>query len=209
MRQVAARVHAPYTGSGWMPLRDSYGRILRQPLAAKAGIEKRVHPHGLRHGWAAAHVQAGTSLNAIQQLLGHRSLHTTSVYLKHIAPAAAIARGHGQVRALGGGALTKSVAEHALAKAAEKRTALLQVSSVDGPARPRAAHRRSQEARSHEPVHSAGRGPADSGSPCAALGTFFDLTTYVGAFCAPQRHGEQLAHDARRLDQLRGTIGSN
>jgi site-specific recombinase XerD len=53
--------------------------------------EKRVHPHGLRHGWAPAQVQAGTSLNAIQQLLGHRSLHTTSVYLQHIAPAAAVA----------------------------------------------------------------------------------------------------------------------
>jgi hypothetical protein len=36
-------------------------------------------------------VQAGTSLNAIQQLLGHRSLHTTSVYLQHIGPAAAVA----------------------------------------------------------------------------------------------------------------------
>jgi site-specific recombinase XerD len=36
-------------------------------------------------------VQSGTSLNAIQQLLGHRSLHTTSGYLQHIAPATAIA----------------------------------------------------------------------------------------------------------------------
>jgi site-specific recombinase XerD len=36
-------------------------------------------------------VQSGTSLNAIQQLLGHCSLHTTSVYLEHIAPAAAVA----------------------------------------------------------------------------------------------------------------------
>jgi site-specific recombinase XerD len=36
-------------------------------------------------------VQAGTSLNAIQQLLGHRSLHTTSVYVSHIAPMTAVA----------------------------------------------------------------------------------------------------------------------
>jgi Phage integrase family len=64
-------------------------RALCNRLAAKAGIDKRVHPHGLRHGWALAQVQSGTSLNAIQQLLGHRSLHTTSVYLQHIAPAAA------------------------------------------------------------------------------------------------------------------------
>jgi site-specific recombinase XerD len=73
------------------PLWDSYVRTLCKRLAAKAGIEKRVHPHGLRHGWALGQVQSGTSLNAIQQLLGHRSLHTTSVYLQHIAPAAAVA----------------------------------------------------------------------------------------------------------------------
>jgi len=35
--------------------------------------------------------RASEALNAIQQLLGHRSLHTTSVYLQHIAPAAAVA----------------------------------------------------------------------------------------------------------------------
>jgi site-specific recombinase XerD len=69
----------------------SYVRTLCEGLAAKAGIEKRVHPHGLRHGWTLAQVQSGTSLNTIQQLLGHRSLHTTSVYLQHIAPAKAVA----------------------------------------------------------------------------------------------------------------------
>jgi len=73
------------------PLWDSYARALCKRLATKAGVEKRVHPHGFRHGWALAQVQSGTSLNAIQQLLGHRSLHTTSVYLQHIAPAAAVA----------------------------------------------------------------------------------------------------------------------
>jgi site-specific recombinase XerD len=78
------------------PLWDSYVRALCKRLAAKAGIEKRVHPHGLRHGWALAQVQAGTSLNAIQQLLGHRSLHTTIVYLQHIAPAAAVAEAIGK-----------------------------------------------------------------------------------------------------------------
>jgi hypothetical protein len=61
------------------PLWDSYVRELCKRLAAKARIEKRVHPHGLRHGWALGQVQAGTSLNAIQQLLGDRSPHTTSV----------------------------------------------------------------------------------------------------------------------------------
>jgi site-specific recombinase XerD len=73
------------------PLWDSYVRALCKRLAAKAGVEKRVHPHGCRHGWALGQVRAGVSLNAIQALLGHRSLHTTSVYLQHIAPAAAVA----------------------------------------------------------------------------------------------------------------------
>jgi len=40
--------------------------------------------------------QSGTSLNAIQQLPGHRSLHTTSVYLQHIAPAAPVAEAMGK-----------------------------------------------------------------------------------------------------------------
>jgi len=63
---------------------ESFGTLCNQ-LAAKAGIEKRVHPHGFWHGWALGQVQAGVSLNAIQALLGHRSLHTTSVYLQHAA----------------------------------------------------------------------------------------------------------------------------
>jgi site-specific recombinase XerD len=73
-----------------MMMWDSYVRTPCKQLAKKAGLEKR-RPHSLRQGWALAQVQSGTSLNAIQVLLGHRSLHTTSVYLHHIAPAAAVA----------------------------------------------------------------------------------------------------------------------
>src|SRR5262245_39327971 len=50
------------------PLWDSYVRTLCKRLAAKAGIEKRVHPHGFRHGWALGQVEGGTSLPVIQQL---------------------------------------------------------------------------------------------------------------------------------------------
>ena len=82
------------------PLWDSYVRTPASGSRQKAGIEKRVHPHGLRHGWALAQVQSGTSPNAIQQLLGHRSLHTTSVYLQHIAPAAAVAEATSKTRHL-------------------------------------------------------------------------------------------------------------
>jgi site-specific recombinase XerD len=73
------------------PLWDSYVRTLCKRLAAKAGVEKRVHPHGFRHGWALGQVESGTSLPVIQQLLGHSSLSTTATYVSDIAPAKAVA----------------------------------------------------------------------------------------------------------------------
>jgi integrase/recombinase XerD len=73
------------------PLWDSYVRTLCKRLAVKAGVEKRVHPYGFRHGWALGQVESGTSLPVIQQLLGHSSLSTTATYVSHIAPAKAVA----------------------------------------------------------------------------------------------------------------------
>lgn len=55
-------------------------------LAAKAGIEKRVHPHGLRHSRAVDLVRNGTPLPIIQRAYGHTSLQTTQTYVSHIAP---------------------------------------------------------------------------------------------------------------------------
>jgi site-specific recombinase XerD len=75
---------------------DSYIRTLCKRLAAKAGVEKRVHAHGLRHGWAVSQVESGTSLPVIQQLLGHASLATTATYVSHIAPAKAVAEANGR-----------------------------------------------------------------------------------------------------------------
>jgi site-specific recombinase XerD len=67
------------------PLQAGYVRALLPRLARKAGIEKRVHPHGLRHTCAAELAIEGVPVPLIQQL-GHASLHTTTVYLRHIAP---------------------------------------------------------------------------------------------------------------------------
>ena len=55
--------------------------------ASPSGIDKRVHPHGLRHTHAAELAFEGVPMNAIQAQLGHSSLATTSSYLAHIAPA--------------------------------------------------------------------------------------------------------------------------
>jgi integrase/recombinase XerD len=64
-------------------------RYVRQALArlgAKAGLEKRVHPHGLRHSLAFAMAMDGVPTNAIQAALGHTSLAITDRYVRHIAP---------------------------------------------------------------------------------------------------------------------------
>lgn len=68
-------------------LKPSYVRTLLPRLAAKVGIEKRVHPHGLRHTHAAELASEGVPVNLVQQQLGHSSLATTDRYLRHIAPA--------------------------------------------------------------------------------------------------------------------------
>ena len=55
-------------------------------LAHRAGIEKRVHPHGFRHTHAYELMMEGVPMPIIQQQLGHVSLATTDRYLSHIAP---------------------------------------------------------------------------------------------------------------------------
>ncbi|MEE8486443.1 MAG: site-specific integrase [Acidimicrobiia bacterium] len=54
--------------------------------AVRAGIEKRVHPHGLRHTMAYELLMEGVPIPIIQRQLGHASLQTTDTYLSHIAP---------------------------------------------------------------------------------------------------------------------------
>lgn len=69
------------------PVHSAYVRALLPRLARRAGIDKRVHAHGLRHTHAAELALEGKPMNLIQAQLGHASLATTSSYLAHIAPA--------------------------------------------------------------------------------------------------------------------------
>jgi len=69
------------------PVLPSYTRALLPRLARRAGIEKRVHAHGLRHTHAAELALEGHPVNRIQQQLGHSNLAVTSRYLEHVAPA--------------------------------------------------------------------------------------------------------------------------
>jgi site-specific recombinase XerD len=64
----------------------SYVRQSLPRLARKAGIERRVHPHALRHAYAMELSEEGLPLNLIQAALGHSHLNTTAIYLAHLAP---------------------------------------------------------------------------------------------------------------------------
>jgi len=69
------------------PLSTAYVRALLPRLARRAGIDKRVHAHALRHTHAAELAVERQPINLIQAQLGHGSVATTSRYLQHIAPA--------------------------------------------------------------------------------------------------------------------------
>ena len=71
-------------------LKTSYMRALLPRLARRAGIERRVHAHALRHSFAAELAAERTPMNIVQSVLGHANLATTDAYLRHINPVVAI-----------------------------------------------------------------------------------------------------------------------
>lgn len=62
----------PLTPARIWQLVSSYGK--------KAGLEKAIHPHQLRHSFATHLLSGGADLRIIQEMLGHASIATTQIY---------------------------------------------------------------------------------------------------------------------------------
>ncbi|MDX8400323.1 MAG: tyrosine-type recombinase/integrase [Gallionellaceae bacterium] len=62
------------------PFTTQKTRKLLGSLASKAGIERRITPHMLRHTAATQLLEAGVDIRYVQRLLGHQSISTTEIY---------------------------------------------------------------------------------------------------------------------------------
>ncbi len=83
-RQARPRVFLFPGHKGKRPLHESVAQRAFKAARDKAGIQKRVSFHTLRHSFATHLLESGTNVRTIQALLGHRSLGTTQRYT-HLA----------------------------------------------------------------------------------------------------------------------------
>jgi integrase/recombinase XerD len=74
----------PGTADGWRADKPITSKVVWEAVqhaARRAGIEKRVSPHTLRHCFATHMLEGGADLRTIQVLMGHKDIEATTRYL--------------------------------------------------------------------------------------------------------------------------------
>lgn len=72
------------------PLASANIRSVLPKVAARAGVDRRIHAHAFRHTYAVELARAGVPMPLIQRLLGHSNLGTTNTYLQSLSPEEAL-----------------------------------------------------------------------------------------------------------------------
>src|SRR5206468_1148193 len=78
----------PGTRNGWRADKPITPKVIWEAVqhaARKAGIQKHVTPHTLRHCFATHMLEEGADLRTIQVLMGHKDIEATTRYL-HVSP---------------------------------------------------------------------------------------------------------------------------
>jgi site-specific recombinase XerC len=80
---AAGRSRCPVSGreGGRYHLLDESLREPLQRAVRRAGIAKRVTIHTLRHSYATHLLEAGEHIESVRELLGHKDVSTTMIYL--------------------------------------------------------------------------------------------------------------------------------
>lgn len=79
-RDVAGKPEHVFTTLEGRPVSGRYVQAMVKRYAQKAGIEKNVHPHLLRHTFAADIYRETSNIRVAQKALGHADLSTTQIY---------------------------------------------------------------------------------------------------------------------------------
>jgi len=78
--EVEAEVEDVFTTLEGKPVSPRYVQQMVKRCAAKAGINKNIHPHTLRHSFATDLCRDTGKIRLVQKALGHANLSTTQIY---------------------------------------------------------------------------------------------------------------------------------